>query len=308
MSKELAMWKEKLARKKHLESMVAQQQSRQNGLREKTELLKTAMNIEQKDVDRLEKGGLVAFFYEMIGKKNEKLEKERGEAYAARLKYNAAAEELESLENSLRRNRVELESLADAPAQYEKHLCRVLEEIKASNDPKAAQIMELEQRMVDLQSLLKELREAIAAGKASKADADSAKGHLVDAEDWGTWDMFGGGMLADIAKYDALDSAQAAINRLQTKLSAFRTELVDVSIEAKLQVTIDGFTEFADVFFDGFFADWMVMDQIRTSMESINRVGRQLTEVLGRLTVMETDVLQQIEACKERLSALAVGE
>ena len=50
------------------------------------------------------------------------------------------------------------------------------------------------------------------------------------------------------------------------------------------------------------------MDQIRTSMESINRVGRQLTEVLGRLTVMETDVLQQIEACKERLSALAVGE
>ena len=308
MSKELAMWKEKLARKKRLESMVAQQQSQQNTLREKTELLKTAMNIEQKDVDRLEKGGLVAFFYEVIGKKDEKLAKERGEAYAARLKYDAAAEELEALESSLRRNCAELEGLADAPVQYKAHLGRVLEKIKASNDPKAEQILQTEQEIMDLQTLLKELREAIAVGKAAKSDADSAKGHLVDAEDWGTWDMFGGGMLADIAKYDALDSAQAAINRLQTKLSAFRTELVDVSIEAKLQVTVDGFTEFADFFFDGFFADWMVMDQIRNSMESINRVGRQLTEVLDRLTAMETDALQQIEACKERLSALAVGE
>ena len=40
---------------------------------------------EQADVDRLEGHSLATFFYQVIGKMDEKLDKERQEAYAARV-------------------------------------------------------------------------------------------------------------------------------------------------------------------------------------------------------------------------------
>ena len=55
--------------------------------------------------------------------------------------------------------------------------------------------------------------------------------HLSDAEGWATWDLFGGGLLSDIAKHSALDAAQDAVNVLQSKLRSFKTELVDVNMD-----------------------------------------------------------------------------
>ena len=56
--------------------------------------LEKARRNEQADVDRLKGGSLAAFFYQVIGKMDEKLDKEREEAYAARVKADAAAREL----------------------------------------------------------------------------------------------------------------------------------------------------------------------------------------------------------------------
>ena len=49
---------------------------------------------EQADVDRLEGRSLTSFFYNVIGKMDERLDKERQEAYAARVKYEAARENI----------------------------------------------------------------------------------------------------------------------------------------------------------------------------------------------------------------------
>ena len=72
----------------------------------------------------------------------------------------------------------------------------------------------------------------------------------------------GGGLMADLAKYEELDDAQEQIEQLQVELRRFKTELSDVEIAADLQVTVDSFLKFADFFFDGLFADWAVLDHI----------------------------------------------
>ena len=70
----------------------------------------------------------------------------------------------------------------------------------------------------------------------------------------------GGGLMADLAKYEELDDAQKQIEQLQVELRRFKTELADVEITADLQVTVDSFLKFADFFFDGLFADWAVLE------------------------------------------------
>lgn len=296
---------EQVARKKHLEAVVEDLREQQKTLSEKTQLLHTAMMLEQKDVERLEGKSLASMFYEILGKKADKLEKERREAYAARLKYDAAARELETVEHSLRKNEAELMQLQNAPKEYEAELQEVLEQIKASEDPKGETIHEIQLQIGELDELLKELQEAIDAGETALKTANQVKAHLDSAEDWGTWDLFGGGLLADMAKYDELDNAQAAVSRLQAQLRTFKTELVDVTVESDIEVTIDGFTGFADWFFDGLLADWAAMDRISGSIGQINRTRRQLQEVLERLTSMQKAALQERDACRAELERIA---
>ena len=87
------------------------------------------------------------------------------------------------------------------------------------------------------------------------------------AENWGTWDLLGGGFVADIVKHDKLDSAQEQVERLQVQLRRFGTELADVAEFAGMQVRIEGFLRFADYFFDDLFSAWAVLDRVGRSKE-----------------------------------------
>ena len=116
--------------------------------------------------------------------------------------------------------------------------------------------------MAKLHSQIKELTEAIWAGKDALRTTHQVLETLDSAKGWSTWDIVGGGLLVDIAKHRELDHAQEQVEQLQIDLRRFKTELVDVEITAELQVSVDGFLKFADFFFDGLFADWAVLDHI----------------------------------------------
>ena len=85
------------ARAKQLESMLRELRGQQAALSARVRELDAVKRKEQVDVDRLEGRSLAAFFYNVIGKMDERLDKERQEAYAARVKYDAAARELEGV-------------------------------------------------------------------------------------------------------------------------------------------------------------------------------------------------------------------
>ena len=82
------------ARKRKLEASAAELRRQRDTYAARAEELKEAMREEQADVDRLEGRSLAAFFYNVVGKMDEKLTQERQEAYAARVRYDAAAREL----------------------------------------------------------------------------------------------------------------------------------------------------------------------------------------------------------------------
>lgn len=283
-------------RKKKLEASAAELRTQRDTYRLRAQELEQSFQQQQADVDRLEGRSLSAFFYNVIGKMDEKLTQEKQEAYAARVKYDAAARELAGIEEDLHRCEAELESLQGCESRYEAVLKEKIQAVKKAGGDVAEQILKLEERTAYLESQKRELEEAISAGRAALTTADQIAGSLDSAEGWGTWDLFGGGLISDLAKHSHLDDAQASVEFLQSQLRRFKTELSDVTISADFQVNIDGFLRVADYLFDGIFADWTVLDQIHQSQAQIQNTRSQICNVLDYLhALMDQSAAEQAD-------------
>ena len=292
------------ARKRKLEASAAELRRQRDTYAARAEELEQAMQEEQADVDRLEGRSLAAFFYNVVGKMDEKLTKERQEAYAARVKYDAAARELAGAEEDLCRCQAELDTLGDCEVRYAALLREKTQAVKAAGGAVAEQILALEERSAYLESQERELREASAAGQNALSTAEQILESLNSAENWGTWDLVGGGLMADLAKHSRLDDAQESVEYLQSQLRAFRTELADVTIGADFQVNIDGFLRVADYVFDGIFADWAVLDQINRSQAQVEDTRDQISGVLHHLHQMTDQAEEERAGLQQEIERL----
>lgn len=303
---QLQTLQQQLARKKHLEALLQDLRRQKAEIEEKVARLKTIRDKEQSDVERLEGRGLTAFFYSVVGKKEEKLDEQRREASTAAVKYDVAMQELDLVLRRIGKYESELATLQGCEMKYAYTLKEKVKAIKALNSPAAEKILMYEEQIANLENQKKEIREAISAGSKSKSIAEQVLSELDDAEGWGTWDLLGGGMLSDLAKHSSLDDAQEEIEHLQVQLRRFKTELADVTIRADMQVNIDGFLRFADYFFDGLFADWAVLDRIEESQAEVKKTIQQIQAVLDKLNSMLNKIEKEQAQTQASLDALAV--
>ncbi len=269
--------------------------------------LRVAFRKEQEDVEKLEGRSLANYFFQVVGKLDEKLDQERREAYAAKVKLDAAEWELAGIEADIADIQSQLAEIRIAEAQYKEELERKRVALKISGTAAADQLIEIEQKIAALEAQKKEIKEAISAGYSARSTADRILSELESADGWNTWDMFGGGgIITHMAKHSHLDEAQDLVSDLQSKLRRFKTELADIQISANMQVNIDGFLRFADYFFDGLFADWAVGDKISQSMNSVSSTKSQISRTLGKLSSMESAADREIASLKAQLDDLIV--
>lgn len=300
-----ALW-EQVAEKKVADTKYQELQAQRKSVSRRVRQLEKEKESEQADVDRLERGSLAAFFYQMVGRMDEKMDKEQQEAYAARVRYDAAARELASIDADLARLEARLKGLSGCEQRYQDALMERFREIKATNSPAAQELMESESRVVDLKLRRREIREAIQAGKKAFKRTEAVLESLDSARGWSTMDLIGGGVWSDLAKYDHLDEAQEQVEQLQVDLRRFKTELADVEINADIQVTVEGFLRFADFFFDNLFTDWEVRDHIDQSIEQVKDTRRQIQRVLDKLERMEGSIKAQLEDETEKQEQIAL--
>jgi len=301
---QLQKLQERIARKRQLEAQVSELRTQHSALSARVQELEAIKMQEQADVDKLEGRSLAAFFYHVIGKMDEQLNKEREEAYAAKVKYDAAARELSAVEEELARYEAELADLRDCERQYDTVLKEKADAVKAAGGTAAEEILKAEERLAFLDSQSRELQEAVSVGSSALSTTDQVLSSLDSAEGWGTWDLLGGGLISDLAKHSHLDEAQDNIERLQSQLRRFKTELADVRISADMQVNVDGFLRFADYFFDGLFADWAVLDKISQSQERVRSTRCQIESVLSRLDGMQRSVEREQAQLQNKLDSL----
>ena len=206
---QLDQLREKMARKRKLSAEVAALENQRSGLAARVQQLKEETYKEQLDVDQLENFSAAKLFYQIMGKLDERLEKEQAELYAAALRYDSARQELHAVEADLAARREELSLLGNCEAEYNRLLeARARELRQDPQSPTARRLLALEERQAQLTARSKELQEAIQAGYDALSDISSIESALSSAEGWGTWDVFGGGLISDLAKYSHLDDAQ----------------------------------------------------------------------------------------------------
>lgn len=66
-------------------------------------------------------------------------------------------------------------------------------------------------------------------------------------------------------------------------LEVFQRELRDVSIRIDLDMEIGGFLTFADFFFDGILADYLVKSKISDAKDEVEEAITQVTQIVAGL-------------------------
>lgn len=129
----------------------------------------------------------------------------------------------------------------------------------------------------------REMQEAIEAGEKALQSLGAAKEKLDSARNWGIFDMLGGGLISDMVKHSKMNAAASLMEKAKYDLQIFQRELKDVQVSMDLRMEISSFLSFADFFFDGIFADYLVQNKITDAREQVNDAIQYINRILDDL-------------------------
>ncbi|HUP79815.1 MAG TPA: hypothetical protein VM260_14780, partial [Pirellula sp.] len=262
INEKLLRAKERVRAKRKLEAMLAEAQRQFQEEQQRCFKHRQLLGSEQAHVENLEGVSLISLFFTILGTKSERLEKVNQEYLSAKLKHTEAIEAVKFAKTEFDRLEQRLIDFRDADREYarlveEKH--RLLVETR---DHRAEALGGLIERLVELGADSLELQEAIQAGTAALESLERVRSELRTAEDVWTSDELGDDFKATKAKLSRIDTASQYAQVAQRRLRKFQEELGDTNLRLLVAVHIDGFSTFAESFFDGLISDWVVNSKI----------------------------------------------
>jgi len=231
------------------------------------------------DVERLEKESLSATFLRLIGKYEEKLEKESREKFEAKVEFDKALAQERELKLELEELTDKISSLRSEQQLFEAELKKREQSIVSGlNEEASIKYGQLEEECGMLERQTTEINEAVRAAQRAKSTAKNALNHLESAEKWATYDVWSrSGIISHVAKYDHIDKAEEDFHRLRSQLESLKKELADIDIMGTVYMDgIDSTTRAVDFWFDNIFTDLKVRDRIRNDAD-------QVRSLLGRI-------------------------
>lgn len=284
MRDELSLLQAQLDYKKRLVMVLKELYDQQRPLVARVARLEKQMRSEQKDLKRLEGRSLAAFFYYVTGRIGEKRDLERREAYAVRVKYDAARRELDAIEQDIEATKEDLADLADCEKRYADALEAKRQALESTGTAVSEALLEKERELTNLRSQETELDEAITAGTAALRTANDVVVSLKHTADWSN--IVGGkGFLADVAKHETLDDAQRQAEELQVQLQQFNREVADLDCRQELQGSMENLLKFSQVFLESLLSGDAAQEQIR---DAISQVDHTRDHILGILRQLQT--------------------
>ena len=129
----------------------------------------------------------------------------------------------------------------------------------------------------------REVQEAIFAGERARASLQEADRQFASAGNWGLIDIFGGNTVSGLMKHMKINNASRCVEEARRDLDAFRSELGDLRDIDGLNVDISGFLTFADFFFDGVIADYLVQTKINDAKIQVRDAIQSVSGILAQL-------------------------
>ncbi len=291
LQEQLMLAKSNVRSKRKFELMLQQAIRSVQEEQSKSSLLKATLAKEESDVGALEGLSMTALFQTVLGNRDERLKKERQEFLAAKLKYDQAMASQADAQLEVQRLRDKLLTLAEADADFQRLTDEKGTLLSNANDERAEKLLSFTEKLTDLNAHSKELQEAVQAGQAALDSLNQVRAELGSAANWGTWDMLGGGTISTMIKHSKIDSAKQQAQYAQRQLNRFRKELVDAGQLLHSSIEVDGFSTFADYFFDGLIADWVVQSRIQSATSACSSTIAKVSSAVNecRRKLGETD-------------------
>lgn len=286
-NEELESLRERASERGYLERRSDQLDRMLRNARNQITKLTAEHDREQEDVVRLERKTWMNLFHSIMGNKEERLEIERKEALAAALKLQEVQPAIIKLEQEHLEISTKLAAVHEAMDTYKQVLLQKEQFLRSGDSTASGRLSELDESLYREQTDMKELREAASACRKLVEALSNASVKLDSAKDWGTYDMLGGGALSTSIKHSRMDEAQDYIHEAQHHLRQLQIELNDLKRTAELSVEIGTMDKFADYFFDNLITDWIVQNQIKSSISDVNS---QLSEATGLLVKLDNEV------------------
>ena len=277
-------------------------------LDDRVDELEAAFKKEQDDVDELEGFGLQSVLHAIIGGKEAKLEKERGEAISAKLKYEAAKAEHLDVRQRITKLQELIGALGDVQANYEAVVAEQKDWLVDQGGERGKNILNCAERQGHLATKLREISEAVEAAQDADNIMEKMLGYLREARGWGYADIVGitdGGPIAGgWSKYDAFGAAHVDAVDARHALSRLQSALRDVHLSDLNVALPSDFVKFADWFIDGLAADIFVQSKIHASLDSVEKTQMQVQAVLGQLKPSQAVIHDELASLKTTMREL----
>lgn len=294
---------EKVKRRRRLSEELSGLRNEQTALDRRVKELETKKQKEQKDAERLEKAGVRSFFYALIGKKEEKLEKERMEANAALEEYEEAFLKLESLNRRIELAETEWKTL-DA---YEEKFSKLLEGkrklLSGSEIPAEKEILQVERKLSALKIREKAVLELLEQGETILTQTEQLQNTLIHAEQAETTRRFMG--------TEQLDKAQKQTAALQKNLREFEIGIKTIFESEEIDDNLNVIYQFCNGIYTNYIASNSVMqvallERIRTARGNARLLGEQLQGLTERLLSKQKEIVYEKRLLEEKREKLII--
>lgn len=295
---------QKVIRKRTLSENLSTLYVKKQELDSKVKDLEKRKLKEQNDVDRLEKAGILSFFYSVIGKKEEKLEKERGEALEIIKQYEEALLELEGVKRSIELKKTELATLDGYEEKFHKMIQgkrRLLENtgVKAERE-----ILKAETELSFLKEQMALLGETVKLGERILDYINKVQETLEDAERAAISQR-------EIRKSELLSQAQKQVGKLQPVLTEFEQKVGRISEGTQIRDNLGVVYEFGNGIYTSYIAAESVLDvvsieRIRTAKGNLMLLRNQVRDIVPLLNNEKESLTQKRAVLEDRLENLII--
>ncbi|RKS42509.1 hypothetical protein BC962_3267 [Gillisia mitskevichiae] len=270
---------------------------------------KEILDKEKKEFNNINELSINSIFYSLIGKKEEKLEKERQEFLLAKLNFDTLKEEIDLIVQRKKEILKDIFNIEDINKEYNELLADKEKFLISLNNSRSNEIQVVKDKISNVEFQKKEIDQAILATIPVLEKLEQIYSKLNSAENWGVFDLLGSGLLATAIKHSKIDDAKSLISKTQFDIDNLINELNDVDIKYNIRntINIDGFYTFSDFFFDGLIFDFIVQEKISKSKNHIKfiktNVSRLKSQLLMTLKKLDSDRMDLIKRNEELISS-----
>lgn len=258
------------------------------------------------DIENLEKLSVKGLFHQILGSKEEQIEKERQEYLQASLKYDEAKKSVELLEYE----RNLLQGKSENLSRIEKELNALIKKreklLIESDSESGKKILDLLLIMDTHREFINNVSEAKNSGNEVVLLLDKMIQHLTQARSWGQWDMAGKQRGASYMKHNQIDRARDLSYHAKHLLVRFEDDLKQIYGVQKfnLDIELDSFSRFTDIFFDNLISDWIVQQKIQNALSNVQSVRDKIIRFIQSMDVeinKATAKLSELESQRKKI-------